>query len=40
VRTLSGWRRELVGSDLEALLSGRVAVAVGGSRRLELHPLQ
>ncbi len=39
VRTLAGWRRELVGSDLEALLSGRVAVAVGGSRRLELHPL-
>lgn len=39
VRTLSGWRRELVGSDLESLLSGRVAVAVGGSRRLELHPL-
>ncbi len=39
VRTLSGWRRELVGSDLEALLSGSVAVAVGGSRRLELHPL-
>ncbi|HEX3802249.1 MAG TPA: ribonuclease D [Solirubrobacteraceae bacterium] len=40
VRTLSGWRRELVGSDLESLLTGRVAVAVGGSRRLELHPLQ
>ncbi len=40
VRTLGGWRRELVGSDLESLLSGRVAVAVGGNRRLELHPLQ
>jgi ribonuclease D len=40
VRTLSGWRRELVGSDLESLLTGRVAVAVGGSRRIELHPLQ
>jgi ribonuclease D len=39
VRTLSGWRRELVGSDLEALLSGGVAVAVGSGRRLELHPL-
>ena len=39
VRTLAGWRRELVGSDLESLLSGRVAVAVGDRRRLELHPL-
>ncbi len=39
VRTLAGWRRELVGADLEALLSGRVAVAVGGRRRLELHPI-
>jgi ribonuclease D len=39
VRTLGGWRRELVGSDLEALLAGRVAVSVGGNRRLELHPL-
>jgi ribonuclease D len=39
VRTLQGWRRELVGSDLEALLSGRTALAVGGSRRLELHAL-
>jgi ribonuclease D len=40
VRTLAGWRRELVGSDLESLLSGNVAVAVGSSRRLELHPLE
>jgi ribonuclease D len=40
VRTLGGWRRELVGSDLESLLEGRVAVAVGRRRRLELHPLQ
>lgn len=39
VRTLAGWRRQLVGSDLEALLSGRVAVAVGGARALELHQL-
>ena len=40
VRTLAGWRRELVGSDLESLLSGRVAVAVGDGRRLELHPIE
>jgi ribonuclease D len=40
VRTLGGWRRELVGSDLESLLSGQVAVAVGGNRRLELHRLR
>ncbi len=39
VRTLAGWRRALVGSDLESLLSGRMAVAVGGGRRLELHPI-
>ncbi len=40
VRTLNGWRRELVGSDLESLLSGRVAVAVGSDRSLQLHPVQ
>ena len=38
VRTLTGWRRELVGSDLRDLLSGRAAVAVGNDRRLELKP--
>ena len=37
VRTLTGWRRELVGSDLEDLLSGRTAVAVGERGRLVLH---
>jgi ribonuclease D len=37
VRTLSGWRRDLVGGDLEDLLTGRTAVAVGAQRRLELH---
>ena len=36
---VTGIKWELVGSDLESLLSGRVAVAVGGRRRLELHPL-
>jgi ribonuclease D len=39
VRTLQGWRRELVGSDLEALLDGRTALAVSGRRRLALHEL-
>jgi ribonuclease D len=36
VRTLNGWRRELVGSDVRDLLSGRAGIAVGGDRRLEL----
>jgi ribonuclease D len=37
VRTLSGWRRELVGDDLSDLLAGRSAVSVGARRRLELR---
>jgi ribonuclease D len=36
VRTLAGWRRELVGADLRDLLDGRSAVAVGPDRRLQL----
>jgi ribonuclease D len=36
VRTLCGWRRELVGDDLRDLLAGRRAVSVGPQRRLEL----
>lgn len=36
LRTLSGWRRELVGDDLRDLLAGRSAVSVGDDRRLEL----
>ncbi|HEY2441180.1 MAG TPA: ribonuclease D [Solirubrobacteraceae bacterium] len=36
VRTLCGWRRELVGDDLRDLLAGRSAVSVGSGRRLEL----
>jgi ribonuclease D len=39
VRTLHGWRRELVGAELEALLTGRMALAVAGRARLELHEL-
>jgi ribonuclease D len=38
VRTLQGWRRELVGGDLEELLSGRSALALGPDRRLVLRP--
>jgi len=36
LRTLTGWRRELVGDDLSDLLAGRSAVSVGPTRRLEL----
>ncbi|MBO0767118.1 MAG: ribonuclease D [Solirubrobacterales bacterium] len=39
VRTLTGWRRDLVGADLEALLSGRTALAVEQKKRLSLHQL-
>jgi ribonuclease D len=39
VRTLAGWREELVGSDLRDLLSGRKAVGVGPRRRLVLSDL-
>jgi ribonuclease D len=37
VRTLSGWREQLVGSDLRDLLAGRSTVGVGPQRRLELR---
>ena len=37
VRTLTGWREELVGADLRDLLAGRSAVAVGPDRHLELR---
>ena len=36
VRTLEGWRSELVGADLRDLLAGRRAVSVGPDRRLVL----
>jgi ribonuclease D len=40
VRTLTGWREELVGADLRDLLAGRSAIAVGRDRRLELRTSQ
>ena len=36
VRTLSGWRRELVGDDLRDLLAGHRALAVGLDLKLML----
>jgi ribonuclease D len=36
VRTLTGWRRELVGADLRDLLAGRSAIAVAPDGRLTL----
>jgi hypothetical protein len=36
VRTLTGWREELVGADLRDLLQGRSAAGVGPQRRLVL----
>ncbi|MEA2158613.1 MAG: ribonuclease [Solirubrobacteraceae bacterium] len=38
VRTLAGWRRELVGEDLRDLLEGRKVIGVGPERRLTLRP--
>jgi ribonuclease D len=38
VRTLTGWRRELVGDDLADLLGGRTALGVGPRQRLTLSP--
>ena len=36
LRTLTGWRRELVGDDLRCLLAGESSVGVGDDRRLRL----
>ncbi len=37
VRTLEGWRAQLVGDELRALLAGRVALRVGEGGRLEVR---
>jgi ribonuclease D len=39
VRTLTGWRRELVGDELSDLLAGRRALSVGPGRRITLGPV-
>jgi ribonuclease D len=36
VRTLQGWRRELVGEELDGLLRGDLSLAVGDNRRLRV----
>ncbi len=36
VRTLQGWRRELIGDELLALLTGDLALAMGPDRRVEV----
>jgi ribonuclease D len=36
VRTLQGWRRELVGSELLELLQGRRRLGIGEGGRIEI----
>lgn len=36
VRTLRGWRREVVGGELDALLRGRLSLSVGDGRRVRV----
>ena len=39
LRTLGGWRREVVGAELLQLLGGRHSLAVGGDGRVTVAPL-
>lgn len=39
VRTLGGWRRQVVGEELLELLAGRRSLRVGPRRRLEVEPV-
>jgi ribonuclease D len=38
VRTLEGWRREVVGEELLALLRGERSLRVGPDRRIHVSP--
>jgi ribonuclease D len=40
VRTLEGWRRELVGAELLDLLAGRLSLRVGADRRVHVEGVQ
>ncbi|MGH2839332.1 MAG: ribonuclease D, partial [Solirubrobacteraceae bacterium] len=40
VRTLQGWRREVVGDELLELLSGRRSLTVGADRRVHVVDLE
>jgi ribonuclease D len=39
VRTLQGWRRDLVGEELLDLLAGRRSLAVDGAGRVVIAPM-
>ena len=39
VRTFRGWRRELVGEELLALLAGRYTLGVGQGGRVTVTPV-
>jgi ribonuclease D len=38
VRTLQGWRRELIGAELLRLLAGELQLSVGADRRVQISP--